>query len=70
MFSGVLLEVSGVGQPAVQLGESLQHSRQLGEGGPVARLRGPAGRQDLLSDENKNSLRFCLKAALAKARAT
>lgn len=36
--SSALLEVSGVGQPAVQLGESLQHFRQLGEGGPVGRL--------------------------------
>lgn len=43
-----LPEVSGVRQPAVQLGQLLQHVGQLGEGGPVPQVVGPAGGQDLL----------------------
>lgn len=50
--SGYLLcrlpEVSGVGQPAVEFGQLLQHVGQLGEGGPVSQVVRPAGREDLL----------------------
>ena len=41
-------EVSGVGEPPVELGQLLQHVRQLGEGGPLPQVVRPARRQDLL----------------------
>lgn len=51
-LSGYLLcrlpEVSGVRQPAVQLGQLLQHVGQLGEGRPLSQVVRPAGREDLL----------------------
>lgn len=43
-----LPEVTRVGQPPVQLGQSLQHVGQLGEGHPVFSFLRPAGGQDLL----------------------
>lgn len=50
-----LPEVSRVGQPAVEFGQLLQHVGQLGEGGPLSQVVGPAGREDLLRRKNKNS---------------
>lgn len=43
-----LPEVSRVGEPAVQLGQLLQHVGQLSEGGPVPQVVRPAGREDFL----------------------
>lgn len=43
-----LPEVSGVRQPAVQLGQLLQHVGQLGEGRPVPQVVRPAGGENLL----------------------
>lgn len=47
-FLGYILsrlpEVSGMRQPAVQLGKPLQHACQLGERWPVVCLGRPAGR--------------------------
>lgn len=43
-----LPEVSGVRQPAVQLGQLLQHVGQLGESRPVPQVVRPAGGEDLL----------------------
>lgn len=55
-----LPEVSGVRQPAVQLGQLLQHVGQLGEGGPVPQVVGPAGGQDLLKggDSQESAWRY------------
>lgn len=43
-----LPEVPWVGEPAVQLGQLLQHVSQLREGGSVPQVVGPAGREDFL----------------------
>lgn len=48
-----LPEVARVGQPPVQLGQSLQHFGQQGEGHPVFSSLRPAGRQDLLLHRQK-----------------
>lgn len=37
-----------MGEPAVQLGQLLQHVGQLSEGGPVPQVVRPAGREDFL----------------------
>lgn len=52
-----LPEVSRVRQPAVEFGEFLQHVRELGEGRPAVRVRGPAGREDLLVRQRVNLLK-------------
>lgn len=46
-----LPEVARVREPAVQLGQLLQHVGQLSEGGPVPQVVGPAGREDFLRVE-------------------
>lgn len=55
-ISGYLLcrlpEVSRVGQPAVELGQLLQHVGQLGESRPLSQVVSPAGREDLLRRHN------------------
>lgn len=43
--------MSRVGEPPVELGQSLQHVHQLGEAGPLLQVESPAGRQDLLQTE-------------------
>lgn len=48
-----LPEVSWVGEPAVQLGQLLQHVGQLGEGGPLPQVVGPAGREDFLGAQQQ-----------------
>lgn len=37
-----------MGEPAVELGQLLQHVGQLGEGGSLPQVVGPAGREDFL----------------------
>lgn len=62
-----LPEVSGVRQPAVQLGQLLQHVGQLGEGGPVPQVVGPAGGQDLLKGGGGTTARGQVGATAAAA---
>lgn len=59
-----LPEVSGVRQPAVQLGQLLQHVGQLGEGGPVPQVVGPAGGQDLLKGGGQPGVSLALRLRL------
>lgn len=46
-----LPEMPGVGQPAIEFGQLLQHVSQLSEGGPFPQVVRPAGGQDLLKPQ-------------------